>query len=482
MLHITSLPGPGSNGDLGNESRHFVDFLVASGFCYWQILPVGPTGTDNSPYSTSSIHAGNPLLINLDYLVHQGWLDASVLQEIPLSDRGKLHALRMAWDSFNRLADDPQRTQLDEFTEEHAYWLHDYALFRAIRKDQKRRAWWEWPEGLRDREEQALAEIEDRLAEEIDYVHFEQFIFFRQWGEMKDYANQRGVSLFGDMPIFVAHDSAEVWANQQDFLLDEQGMPTVVAGGPPDYFSKTGQRWGNPLYDWDKLQQDNFSFWVRRLKTQLKLYDLIRVDHFRGFESYWEIAASDDTAMHGRWVSAPGKELFEHLYQEYKRLPLVAEDLGVITPEVESLRDRFKLPGMKVLQFAFSGDPKNPHLPFKYPRNSVVYTGTHDNDTTIGWYTSLDDNIRSYVDEFLGNSRLDMPWPMIWKVLSSPSNLAILQMQDLLELGGDHRMNTPGTTEGNWAWRFTWSQVESDLASRMRHKIAMSGRLAQQDN
>ncbi len=482
MLHITSLPGQGGNGDLGHESRHFIDFLVASGFSYWQILPVGPTGTDNSPYSTSSIHAGNPLLINLDYLVQKGWLDASILQEMPLLDKGKLHALRMAWDSFKCLADAQQRAQLDEFIMEHAYWLHDYSLFRAIRKDQRRRAWWEWPEGLRDREEQALAEIGGRLAEEIDYVHFEQFIFFQQWGEMKEYANQRGVQLFGDMPIFVAHDSAEVWANQQDFLLDKHGMPEVVAGVPPDYFSKTGQRWGNPLYDWERLQRDGFSFWVRRLKTQLALYDLIRVDHFRGFESYWEIAASDDTAMHGRWVLAPGKELFEYLYQEYKRLPLVAEDLGVITPEVEALRDRFELPGMKVLQFAFSGDPKNPHLPFRYPANSVVYTGTHDNDTTIGWYESLDDSVRAYVDEFLGNSRLDMPWPMIWKVLSSPSNLAILQMQDLLELGGEHRMNTPGTTEGNWEWRFDWNQMKPDLASRMHHRLAMYGRLTQQDN
>ncbi len=479
MLHITSLPGPGNNGDLGDEARHFVDFLVDSGFSYWQILPVGPTRSDNSPYSTSSIHAGNPLLINLVYLVQVNWLDASVLDKKTLSEEDRLLSLRAAWDGYNRLADKQQKEQMELFVQEQGYWLNDYSLFRAIRKDQDCQVWWEWPDALRDRDEIALAEIRERLAQEINYVHFEQFVFFQQWKEMKEYANGRGVELFGDMPIFVAHDSAEVWANQRVFLLDEHGMPTVVSGVPPDYFSETGQRWGNPLYDWEQLQKEDFTFWIQRLKTQLTLYDLIRVDHFRGFESYWEIAADDETAVHGRWVSSPGKALFERLYQEYKRLPLVAEDLGIITPEVEALRDRFKLPGMKVLQFAFSGDPNNPHLPFRYPRNSVVYTGTHDNDTTIGWYESLDERTKANVDEFLGNSSIEMPWPMIWNVLSSRSDLAILQMQDLLELGGEHRMNIPGTMEGNWEWRFDWSQMDPELASRLRHKIAMYGRLAQ---
>ncbi len=478
LLHITSLPGPGNNGDLGDEARHFVDFLVDSGFSYWQILPVGPTRSDNSPYSTSSVHAGNPLLINLDYLVQRGWLDASKIDKNSLSEEDRLLALRSAWVSFKQQEDEQQKVLLDEFVQEHGYWLNDYALFRAIRKDQDCSVWWVWPDALRDRDEQALAEIRARLGEEIEYIHFEQFIFFQQWKDMKSYANQRGVELFGDMPIFVAHDSAEVWANQQDFLLDEEGMPRVVAGVPPDYFSETGQRWGNPLYDWDQLQKNGFSFWIQRLKTQLALYDLIRIDHFRGFESYWEIAADDDTAMHGRWISAPGADLFERLNEEYQGLPLVAEDLGIITPEVEALRDKFALPGMKVLQFAFSGDPENPHLPFKYSCNSVVYAGTHDNDTTIGWYESLDDRTRSYVDEFLGNSSLDMPWPMIWNVLSSSSDLAIIQMQDLLELGGEHRMNTPGTMEGNWGWRFDWSQVEPELSSKLRHRISMYGRLA----
>jgi 4-alpha-glucanotransferase len=417
-------------------------------------------------------------LINLDYFIKKGWLDVSFQSNQDLSEEDRLLALRKSWVCFKQQKDEQQRAQLDAFVHEHGYWLQDYALFRAIRKDQDCSVWWKWPEALRRRKEKALAEIKVRLAEEISYVHFEQFIFFQQWKEMKSYANQRGVELFGDMPIFVAHDSAEVWANQNNFLLDDKGMPTVVAGVPPDYFSETGQRWGNPLYDWEYLQKSDFAFWLQRLKTQLALYDLIRIDHFRGFESYWEIAAEEETAINGRWVLAPGKALFQRLYQEYKGLPLVAEDLGIITPEVEELRDQFALPGMKVLQFAFSGDAKNPHLPFKYPFNSVVYAGTHDNDTTVGWYKSLDDRTRTYVDEFLANSRLDMPWPMIWKVLASPSDLAILMMQDLLELGGKHRMNTPGTTEGNWGWRFDWDQVDPKLASTLRHRIAMYGRLA----
>ncbi len=466
------------NGDLGAESRHFVDFLVDSGFSVWQTLPVGPTRSDNSPYSTSSVHAGNPLLINLDYLVQRDWVDLSSFDLKTLSKQEKLLVLRGAWENFKHSSGDHERSRLQEFIREQNYWLDDYSLFRAIRKDQDCNPWWKWPEFLRKRDPEALAEVGSRLASEIEYIRFEQFVFFQQWHEMKSYANQRGVELFGDMPIFVAHDSAEVWANQQDFYLDSSGAPTVVAGVPPDYFSETGQRWGNPLYDWERMQADGFSFWIRRLKTQLAMYDLVRIDHFRGFESYWEIPAEDETAMNGRWVSAPGQALFECLHGEYGNLSLVAEDLGIITPEVEALRDQFGLPGMKVLQFAFSGDPKNPHLPFKYPVNSVVYAGTHDNNTTVGWYESLDQRTCAYVDEFLGDSKLKMPWPMLWKVLSSTSNLAILQMQDLLELDGDHRMNTPGTTEGNWGWRFDWHQVDHKLASRLRHRITMYGRIA----
>jgi 4-alpha-glucanotransferase len=279
------------------------------------------------------------------------------------------------------------------------------------------------------------------------------------------------------MPIFVAHDSAEVWANRHLFLLDKRGQPSVVAGVPPDYFSETGQRWGNPLYRWELMEQEGFSFWIDRLKSKLNRFDLVRIDHFRGFEAYWEIPAGDENAVNGRWVKAPGIALFNHLHRIYDPLPLVAEDLGIITPEVEELRDRFDLPGMKVLQFAFSGDSDNPYLPHRHHANSVVYTGTHDNDTTLGWYRELDDHSRKHVDEYLGNSREPMPWPMIRAALGSRAKLAMLPMQDILALDGKHRMNMPGTTEGNWTWRFSWDQVDDDLAPCLRHINELYGRL-----
>jgi len=294
---------------------------------------------------------------------------------------------------------------------------------------------------------------------------------------LKKYANEKGVKLFGDMPIFVAPDSAEVWAHREIFSLNSEGQPEVVAGVPPDYFSATGQRWGNPLYHWEKIEQDNFSFWTDRLKTQLYLFDLVRIDHFRGFESYWEIPASEALAINGRWVKAPGEALFDHLHEIYDPLPLVAEDLGLITPEVDDLRMKYRLPGMKILQFAFSGEPENPYLPFQHEANTVVYTGTHDNDTTLGWYQSLDEGLRQYVDEYLGNSTEEMPWPLIRSALSSRARFAILPMQDILELDTNHRMNLPGTIEGNWKWRFTWDQLDGTHTQRLRHMIRMYGRI-----
>ena len=339
-------------------------------------------------------------------------------------------------------------------------------------------AGWLWPPTLRDRQPQAMAQARARLADELDFIRFEQFQFFRQWLALKGYANARGVRLFGDMPIFVAHDSAEVWARRPFFLLDDEGHPRVVAGVPPDYFSETGQRWGNPLYDWAYMESHGFAFWVERLQTQLLLFDLVRIDHFRGFEAYWEIPAADDTAINGRWVEAPGDALFRHLHEIFDPLPLVAEDLGIITPEVELLRDGYGLPGMKILQFAFSGDPDNPYLPFRHVANSVVYTGTHDNDTTLGWYTSLDDGQRRHVDEFFGYSQEPMPWPMIRSALASRARLAVIPMQDLLGLDGSHRMNLPGTVEGNWGWRFDWSELDADLADRLRRRVVMYARAA----
>lgn len=475
LLHVTSLPGPGATGDLGPEAMHFVDFLVSAGVTVWQTLPTGPTHGDGSPYQTSSAHAGNPLLISLHTPVEKGWLATAAKVNKTLSNEDKRFALGLAWQGFRRTASDQDRHDLVEFTRNQGFWLEDYVLFKAL-QEENGGCWWQWPAPLRDRQSLALEQARARLAERLDYLRFEQFLFLRQWSELKAYANQRGVKLFGDMPIFVAHDSAEVWANRELFDLDAQGLPRKVAGVPPDYFSATGQRWGNPLYDWKRMQASGFAFWLARMHTQLAMFDLIRIDHFRGFEAYWEIPAEDEHAINGSWVAAPGDALFDRLHEEFDPLPLVAEDLGIITPEVEALRQRYNLPGMKILQFAFGDGPDNPYLPFHHPRNTVVYTGTHDNDTTLGWYRSLDDRTRQHVDDYLGRSKEAMPWPLIRSALASRAWLAVIPMQDLLALDNEHRMNLPGTVEGNWSWRFSWDQVDADLAQRIHRRVVMYGR------
>ena len=478
LLHVTSLPGRAATGDLGAEAYHFVDFIDQAGASVWQILPVGPTQEDGSPYQSSSMHAGNPRLINIDLLVEAGWIAVDALaQKTVFTDADKEKLLRAAWHGFQAKANEGIRHELALFVEREAPWLEDYALFRALHEEHGQ-CWWKWPRALRGRDRKALVQAREWLAGELDYIRFEQFQFFRQWKALKEYANDRGILLFGDMPLFVAHDSAEVWAHQEMFLLDAEGHPEVVAGVPPDYFSATGQRWGNPLYHWEQMQADGFSYWVDRMKTQLHLFDLIRIDHFRGLEAYWEIPAEEEFAINGRWVKAPGNALFDRLHEIYDPLPLVAEDLGVITPDVNALRENFGLPGMKVLQFAFSGDGNNPYLPFRHQSNSVVYTGTHDNDTSLGWYLGLDDDTRQFVDEYLGFSREVMPWPLIRTALASRSRLAVIPMQDLLGLDGEHRMNLPGTTEGNWQWRFDWNQVDEHLAPRLRRRVEIYGRLA----
>ena len=467
VLHVTSLPGAGG---MGADARRFVDLLADCGLGVWQTLPVGPTHEDGSPYQSTSVHAGNASFINAEELVAAGWL-------APGQAVGGKGMLPRAWHGFQQQASEHERVELDEFIRTHGYWLEDYALFKALRRANSWRPWWEWPAPLRDHDRQALELHRRRLRTTLDELYFEQFVFFRQWRALKDYANGRGVRLFGDMPIFVAHDSAEVWARRDWFELDPQGAPTVVAGVPPDYFSATGQRWGNPLYRWDRLKDDGFSFWVERLGTQLTLFDLVRIDHFRGFEAYWEIPAREPDAVNGRWIKAPGEALFDTLRAAYRPLPVIAEDLGVITPEVEALRDRYGLPGMKILQFAFSGGSDNPYLPHNIPRNAVVYTGTHDNDTTLGWYEGLDEPTRDQVNEYLGFPGEDMPWPMIRCALASRARLAMLPMQDMIALDSSHRMNLPGTTAGNWSWRFEWAQVPDDLVPRMRRMLELYGRL-----
>jgi 4-alpha-glucanotransferase len=475
LLHITSLPGPGIVGDLGSNAYRFVDFLASAGITVWQILPIGPTMHDNSPYQSSSMYAGNPRMISLEMLLEKDWLKETPEISGKLSDEAKEYCINLAWEGFKERASKADQAELQRFTSEQGWWLEDYALFQALGTEEKR-CWWDWPQSLRDRKPQALAMARGRLKGLIEISKFQQYLFFNQWMHLKRYANGRGVLLFGDVPIFVAHDSAEVWAHREFFDLLNDGHPRVVAGVPPDYFSETGQRWGNPLYKWDVMEEDGFSFWINRLKVQSTLFDFLRIDHFRGFEAYWEIPTSEETAINGRWVKAPGERLFSKIYQALPHLELVAEDLGIITPEVEAMRKAHGLPGMKILQFAFSGGGNNPYLPFHHTRDSVVYTGTHDNDTTLGWYISLDDTQRALVDDYLGHSREVMPWPIIRSALASRANLAVIPMQDVLGLDSSHRMNTPGTAADNWCWRFRWEDVEQDTAERLLHRINIYGR------
>jgi 4-alpha-glucanotransferase len=424
LLHPTSLPEI-------KDTYRFVDFLADSGISIWQMLPLGPPHDDLSPYGCQSVHAANPALIN------------STNEEV------------------NKLA-------FEQFVETQQYWLEDYVLFRALHNKFKT-GWWEWEPALRDRQQQALNKARQDFAKEIEQHRLEQFLFFTQWQQLKQYANQRGVYLFGDIPIFVAQDSVDVWANRENFLLDAQGQPTVVAGVPPDYFSATGQRWGNPLYDWNYMQANDFDWWKQRLKTTSMLFDVARIDHFRGFEACWTIPASCKTAIEGEWVKAPGAALFKSLEQSDINLPLVAEDLGIITDEVKALRDQFGLPGMKILQFAFDGNSDNPYLPHNHIENCVVYTGTHDNNTTLGWFQEQTEDSKQYICEYLDTNADNMPWALIETAFASKANWAIVPMQDILSLDANHRMNIPGIATGNWRWRFHWSQLSAEINDKLRH-------------
>lgn len=464
LLHITSLPGPHSNGTLGAEAYRFVDFLARSKVSVWQMLPIGPTHDNLSPYQSLSIHAGNTRLLDPDWVVSKGWLsgfDSALPRQVWIDK---------AFGQFQQCAA-PHCEPWRQFCQQHAHWLDDYALYQALRAAHQCKPWWSWPTALRCRDPAALAQARMELADAMDRQRFAQFLFYQQWLALKEYANRHGILLFGDMPLFVAQDSADVWAHQSSFLLDEQGQPTVVAGVPPDYFSATGQRWGNPHYRWESMEADGFAWWQARMKTQLTLFDILRIDHFRGLESYWEIPESEKTAIRGRWIKAPGKALLAHLSRTFSSLPLVAEDLGIITPEVNELRKQFNLPGMKIMQFAFDGGANNPYLPHNHAKNSVVYTGTHDNNTTVGWFNELDHDKKRYVYDYLLASTEPMPWALIRATLASVAKLAIIPMQDLLALGTEHRMNRPGTTDGNWQWRFQWEQVDSHLATRLKTLI-----------
>ncbi|MGD8999920.1 MAG: 4-alpha-glucanotransferase [Granulosicoccaceae bacterium] len=469
LCHITSLPGlHGQQGNLGAEAYHFVDFLVNAGFSVWQMLPLHPPDAHGSPYVSDSVHALSSALAD-NVLMHAWkWSPA----EVPAEEKARWELVRAYFYSQASKAD---QERFAAFVKEQSHWLNDYALFRVIKRLHDDLPWCEWPKPLRQRNKAALARIEKEHAAWIDEIYLAQFATWRQWHALKHYANQHDVLMFGDMPIFVAHDSAEVWQCPDMFLLDNDGQPTHVAGVPPDYFSETGQRWGNPLYDWSHMQGDDFAWWKDRLATQFRLFDIVRIDHFRGFEAYWSIPAEDETAENGKWVKVPGKELFTSLKKHFKQLPVVAEDLGDITPEVDKLRNSFKLPGMHIIQFAFDGDPANTHLPYNYTDNSIVYTGTHDNDTIMSWYASLEEHSRGLVNDYLGEG--EMPWPAIRTVLGSVACLAILPMQDVLGLGKGHRMNTPGVKEGNWAWRFEWAWLDDVCVTHLWRLNQALGRL-----
>lgn len=491
LLHPTSLPGPFGSGELGEHAFRWLDWLAEAGQRWWQVLPLGPTGYGDSPYQSFSSFAGNPNLISLARLKEEGWLTAEELAGSPDGDPLRIDfgpliefraaRLASAAERWLAAADAEQRQAFEAFRTRNAAWLDDFALFMALKRAHGGQPWNAWAAPLRRREPDALVAARLEHADAIQAESLLQWWFDRHWGDVRRRAAELGIGVLGDLPIFVAFDSADTWAAQALFFLDDAGNPTVVAGVPPDYFSETGQRWGNPLYRWDRHAADGYAWWIARLRRCLELYDLVRIDHFRGFEAYWEIPASEETAVHGRWVEGPGQALFDAFATSFGaaeggafggaaegRLPIVAEDLGVVTPGVERLRDHNGLPGMKVLQFAWGGDPDDPFLPHTYPANAVVYTGTHDNDTTIGWYAQAPEAERDRLRRYLSVDGEDVAWDLLRAAQASPADLAIAPMQDLLRLGHEARMNLPGAPSGNWGWRFGWEQLPEELAGELR--------------
>jgi 4-alpha-glucanotransferase len=483
LLHPTSLPGPGYCGDFGADARRFVDLIAEAGLQIWQVLPLGPTHPDGCPYQSFSVHAGSPDLIDLQWLVQRGWLSPEQAQS-GLADRhAKRAALNHACTVFftqpEAAADPSLADAYQHFLERTEFWLEDYVRFHAFRHYQQQACWTEWPAGLRDRDPAVCDALAAKLTPQIAELRFRQFVFDCQWRELRDYANERGVLLFGDIPIYVHLESADVWAHQRMFDLDEVGRPITVTGVPPDYFSAEGQLWGNPQYNWKLMSDTGFEWWLQRFDSAAKQFDMARIDHFRALQAYWEIPASATSARQGHWVEAPGRALLQAVRRNYPELKLVAENLGSITDEVEALRNEFELPGMLILQFAFDGNPDNPYLNHRHSSTDIVYTGTHDNNTTLGWYESLDPATRDRVYAYYGNPPDAMPWMLIKQAMGSVANTGMIPWQDFLGLGGRHRMNTPGTTEGNWRWRFTWQQVPPRLAGSIRELLVTTGRCPQ---
>ena len=479
LFHPTSLPGKYGIGTLGKEAYAFIDFLKKSRQKLWQIFPLGPTGYGDSPYQSFSSFAGNPYLIDFDLLIEAHLLSEEDLKDIFFGDNQeyidygaiynqKYPLLRKAYENFKSSDNHEMRENLEHFKRENASWLNDYSLYISLKNHFNGLPWNEWAHDIKNREHGAMEHYRNELADDIEYHNFIQFLFFKQWGDVKRYANENGIKIIGDIPIFVAADSSDAWANPEIFLFDEERKPVKVAGVPPDYFSATGQLWGNPLYNWQKLKETNYSWWVERVRANLSTCDIIRIDHFRGFEAYWAVPYGDDTAINGQWEPGPGIDLFNAIKSQLGELPIIAEDLGLMTQGVIDLREATGFPGMKILGFAFDSGEENDYLPHTYTKNCVVYTGTHDNDTLIGWFQKAKEEDRQFARDYL-NSRSDdeIHWDAIRGAWSSVASMAISPVQDFLGLGSEARINTPGVAAGNWQWRLRHGVLTDELAERI---------------
>lgn len=486
LLHPTSFPGPHGIGDLGTAAYRFIDWLQRGRQRLWQVLPLGPTGYGNSPYASPSAFAGNPLLISLERLRDEGLLsDLQITPTIPFPDH-EVNFDAVAYFKMQLLGDAVRRAReesasfdhdgLERFRQAESAWLSDYALFMALKEAHGNVHWLDWPAELRTRSPRALELAQHDLAAQIDFHECVQFFFRRQWLDVRRYANERGIRIIGDIPIYVASDSADVWANQQEFRLDAEGRPTVVTGVPPDYFSADGQLWGNPMYNWPRMAGDGFRWWKERVEGVFELVDIIRIDHFRGFAAGWVVPAGSETAREGRWERGPGKALFDAIEPQQQSARFIVEDLGLITPDVHALRRELDMPGMKVLQFAFDGDSDNAYLPHNFAPNCAVYPGTHDNQTTIGWFTGLDDEHRKLVQTYLGNDGSDVAWDLLRMAMESVADLSIYTLQDVMRLGDEARMNTPGKAAGNWGWRYPEHTLHDGLAWGLAELTATYGR------
>ena len=485
LLHPSSLPSRGGIGDLGPAAYEFLDFLFAARQTLWQVLPLGPVAFNNSPYSSISAFAGNPLLVSLERLVDAGWIDRGRLAVLSEHHGAidynhvratKLPLLREAAANFLANASGAARGRYEKFCSDNAWWLNDYVLFVRLRDRFPQGAWDQWPSDLARRLPQALARVREELADALEVSRVTQFAFFEQWRALHQAARRRGIRIIGDVAVFVDYDSADVWTHPDLFQLDEHLQPAVVSGVPPDAFSATGQRWGNPIYRWDVLQSRGYDWWVQRMRRALELCDILRLDHFRGFESYWEIPAHEPAAARGRWVRGPNDELFHILRQALGDFPFIAEDLGIITPEVHALRERLGVPGMKVLQFSFSNPGAHIYLPHRYQPNCVVYTGTHDNDTTLGWFNSIWGEERRAAEDYVGSDSAGMHWAFLRAALTSPACLAIFPLQDVLGLGSEARMNVPSRRDDNWAWRYRPGDLKTEYAERLARLSVVSDR------